>query len=228
MLLDIFPFVLWINLEKSIDRKNKMVQKLNDYKINNMRISAIDGTNNKTSELDKICIISNKISLAENACTCSHLLAIKHFYENIDNDEIIIFEDDVSFEFLQYIPYNWSNFRKTIPINFNIIQLAIATYNPINKYLIKTSLVNKYYCSAAYLITKKYAKILVEKYFDKDGKINLSNKNPVTIDLILSNSGATYSIPIFTYETDDSTIHKEKYWIKKSKMQQLQLWMIKS
>jgi GR25 family glycosyltransferase involved in LPS biosynthesis len=226
MILNNFPKVLWINLDKSINRRKYMESLLSFYIINNQRITAINGTN-LNSEFDNVCIPNKKLSRAENACTCSHLKAMEYFINNMNDDKIIIFEDDVSFDFLDMIPYNWSDFEKKLPNDYQVIQLAITYENgPIDCVLIKTDPSTKYYCSAAYMITREGAKNLLSRYRSTvDNKFDLSIQEFATADSMISSSGSTYSIPIFTYKTSESTIHpKHSYIHNKSKSQQLIMW----
>lgn len=227
MILDNFPRVLWINLDKSTRRKLYMEKLLNSHNIIHTRIKAIDGTNIYDQHLHTLCYINSRLTLAENACTCSHLIALKYFVENMEDDNIIIFEDDVSFEFLEYIPFNWSIFMKNLPEKFDIIQLAITYENGyINNLLIKSDPAMKYYCSAAYLITKEAAKKILSKYYsNKFKKIILHSQEYATADSMISSTGATYSIPIFTYQTLESIIHP-RHLINhnRTKTQQLNIW----
>ncbi|XWV25748.1 glycosyltransferase family 25 [Tupanvirus soda lake] len=227
MILDSFPKVLWINLDRSRKRALYMEKLLSEYNITNTRIKAIDGVNIRDPELNNTCFINRTLTRPENACTCSHLKALKYFVENMEDDYVVVFEDDVSFEFLPLIPFNWSDLIKKLPKDFEVIQLAITHENGnIDNILVKTDPSMKYYCSAAYLITKIGAKKLLDRYYSKEyNKIILYSQEHVTADSMLLSTGATYSIPIFTYLTSESTIHP---WHLKnhnqSKNQQLELW----
>lgn len=225
MILDNFPKVLWINLDKSLNRKIYMETLLKTNNISNTRISAINGLC-KNGDLEKISIINPKISRAENACTCSHLKAIKYFIDHMTDQKVIIFEDDVSFEFLKYIPFNWGVFEKHLPKDYDLIQLAVTVDNgTVKPILLKTTPANHYYCSAAYLITREGGKKLISRYYDKNSMINLLNQTYLTSDAMISSTGNTYSIPIFTYGTSDSTIHPNHSNIhSRSKQNQLFEW----
>lgn len=227
MILDGFPKILWINLDKSTKRRSYMEKLLNSYNLEHIRIPAIDGTNPKNLEFNNICIPNNNFSSMENACTCSHIMALKYFVENIRDDKIIIFEDDVSFEFLKFIPFNWSDLMNNLPKNYHVIQLAITHMRTINNYLIKTNPNMKYFCSAAYLITKTGAKKILERYYNpKIDKINLSEQQYITADSMILSVGNTYSIPIFTYKILDSLIHPLHLYIHRlSKKRQILIWM---
>lgn len=225
MILDHFPKVLWINLNKCEKRNTRMQKLLDSYNIIHTRIRAIDGTNLKNQELDSICVKNNILSNTENACTCSHIKAIEYFVKNISDDKIIIFEDDISFDFLPNIPFDWSVFENNLPKNYDIIQLAITNeFNNVSNTLVKTNPNMKYFCSAAYLITKQAATKILEKYYPND-KIDLALQKYATADSMISSTGNTYSIPIFTYQTYESTIHPSHlYNHNRSKIQQYILW----
>lgn len=226
MILDNFPKVLWINLEKSIDRRKYMEELLNGYGIQHTRIRAINGLDWRDPELKTFCFKNRMISSAENACTCSHFKALQYFVDNITDDKIIIFEDDVSFEFLKYIPYNWSEFEINLPKNYNVVQLAISTTKVVTPNLVKTNPENNYYCTCAYLITKSAAKQILSNYYLKSySKFDLSRAVWATADTALYSLPNTYSIPIFTYCAKDSTIHSRHLNAHiDSKQQQLNMW----
>ena len=226
MKLDKFPKALWINLDKSIDRRRHMEKLLSDYNIEHIRIPAIDGTNPNNVEYKNICIPNNTISAPENACTCSHIKALKYFTENMEDDLVIIFEDDVSFEFLKFIPFNWSDLNNNFPKKYNVIQLAIIN-GSVNNYLIKSNPEMRYFSAAAYLITKAAAKKILEKYYDqKLNIIDLSKQGYGVADLMIFSIGDTYSIPIFTYLIADSTIHPDHVESHKEKKDtQLDMWV---
>ncbi|XWV24516.1 glycosyl transferase family protein [Tupanvirus deep ocean] len=227
MILDGFPKVLWINLDRSRKRALYMEELLSQHGIINTRIKAVDGVDIRDPELNSICYINRRLTRTENACTCSHIKALKYFVESMEDECVVIFEDDVSFEFLPLIPFDWPELMKNLPKDYEVIQLAITHENgDISNVLVKTDPSMKYYCSAAYLITKTGAKKLLDRYYSQEyGKIILYSQEHATADSMLLSTGATYSIPIFTYHTTESTIHP--WHLKshnKSKNQQLELW----
>ena len=195
-----------------------MKKLLDDHKIEHTRISAIDGKN----DISQYCVPSIFISTYANACTTSHMKALQYFVDNIEDDRVIIFEDDVSFEFLPYISGNWSDFEKMLPDDYNVVQLAIITTHPLTtdltQYLGHSS-------AAAYLIKKKAANEILRNYVS-DGKVKLRwNIHPVADHAVYS-LPHTYSIPIFTYLNEDSTIHDDHLDLhKKAKDQQYQAWI---
>lgn len=228
MKLNNFPKVLWINLDKSKDRCEYMEYLLKVYKLNHQRIEGIDGTRSCHQDLENICQPNVKLTPAENACTCSHLKAMKYFLEETDEDQVVIFEDDVSFDFLQYIPYDWSDLMNQLPECYGVIHLAITseTNQNITRELVKTTSSTKYYCSTAYMIKRDAAEKIINEYYSKEeNRFILKNKTNATADAIITNTNSTYSIPIFTYQIGNSLIHPHHWYIHyNSKMKQLAMW----
>ena len=226
MILDNFPKVLWINLDRSNDRRQYMENLLEEYDLTGVRIQAIDGQNKQ--ELDDYCRKTDEMSDLENACSCSHIKAIVHFYDNMVDDYVLIVEDDVSFEFLKYIPYDWSEFYDNLPKNFSTVQLAISRMGGrlVTDSLVKIHSNSRYFCAGAYLLSRWGAKEILDKYYpDRSIKLDLYRKSRVVADLMILNVDDVYSFPIFTYKTSESTIHPEDLPLQnRSKNQQLIMW----
>ena len=207
MILDNFLPVLWINMNRSTERRERMKNLFEKYSIKNTRIEAVDSKNQ--TKLESLCIMNKSITRAENACTMSHFLALRHFVDNMSNDKVIIFEDDVSLEFLPLIPFNWSELVNNLPKNYNVVQLAVCSYRNVYPKIVQISHQTSY-SSVAY-------------------KINLENKKQCTADAVILSLDYTFSIPIFTYETNDSTIHKSHLaFHSRTKKQQLEMWKLVS
>ena len=95
--------ILYINLDKSLERNNYIEDQIGFYKLENIaRISGIDGKQNlniniKEGNLDGIeykNYCGNKFT--ELGCLLSHIKAIKYAYDNNYNETLIV-EDDCYF-----------------------------------------------------------------------------------------------------------------------------------
>lgn len=227
MILDQFPQVLWINLARSMDRRYAMEKLLNSYGLRHQRIEAIDGARSLV-ELETLCFPSPTLSRYETACTLSHLKAIHQFLQMPDS-QVIVFEDDVSFEFLQYIPYDWTDLMKALPADWQVVQLAVSELEPtITLDLVKNIPGDGRYCSCAYLINKAGAQTIIDQYYHRAfNKYVLRHKFRPTADEIICYSAICYSIPIFSYQTNNSTIHDTHLAFHQiSKDHQLNLWKL--
>lgn len=191
----------YINLDKSKDRNNNMINQIQNYKIKNIkRISAFNGNDIKSI---KNGIINgykyynkndNNLTKNELAITMSHLYAI-YIASNEGNENVIIFEDDVEFTLAPYWKKNLNNIINELPKNTDILSL---TYKFINNDM--EIINNKYVNGVAYLVTKKGME-KCKKLFD--GKtFNFNNKCIIWDIGILQNYLNTYSLstPMFLYD----------------------------
>lgn len=178
--------ILYINLDRSSDRKNYME---NEFKKNNIknytRISGVDGkkiTNMKEGIVDGIKY-NNKYtrgSKYELACTLSHLKAIKYAYDNNIN-EVLILEDDASFELMKYWHDSLGNIvKKEAPKDWEILQLYSTKncFNKIEKKFVRRTN-DDCFSTVVYLINKKGMKKVLDFCYDNNrfelGKI-INNK----------------------------------------------------
>lgn len=204
--------ILWINLNDSTVRNNKMVMQLNNYN-NNFRIEAIDGRNKdsffKTYDLNYINYHGFSTGLI--AVICSHIKAIYHSF-NKNYEHVCIFEDDVNFELVNKFPHTINDILEKAPPNWEIIQLYycenlenfFADYieNGLNIYE-----GGEIYSGSAYIINKNGMKKILEKV-ETDGISKFYFKTPITSPemFIYSSCGLNYykiNCPfIYNYDTE--------------------------
>lgn len=208
--LNNFPKVLWLNLDKSVHRKQYMEEQFAYWGIeDHVRISGYDGTSDDVTTYLKGKVPDN-MNQGEIGCCMTHLKALKYFVEETDLDEIMICEDDVDFSTAKHWTFTWKDIRKRIPYNFDTIQFTIINPNGITLKLHQRYIND--FSAACYLITRHHAtKIL--KFHDKGtDKWRLDNgvkPRAVSEDLILD-GGKGYAVPIFSYRLDlGSAIHPE-------------------
>jgi hypothetical protein len=206
------PHILWINLDRSKDRYDYI---LNLFKNNNIknhtRISAVDGNHISTEE------INHQVGKYVYATLKSHLKAIKYYVDNRNTigDMCMIVEDDISFDYTKYWNKSFSEYFKDFPNDWEIIKL-FNNYETVGHILKEIKISNlkdhKNYGANCYIIKYESAiKILNEynnsykskypHYFVSDrGMIHICN---------------TYSLPLFTFRDDnDSNIIQSKQWLE--------------
>lgn len=187
--------ILYINLNRAIDRKNKIEKVFKENNLNYMRIEAIDGNCLNHTELKKQYKY-RKMTTNEIACTLSHIKAIQHAWNNNYN-EVIIMEDDCSFEYIQYKSTSIKNLTN-INIDWEIIQLGIICdeniYNSFIEMFSKNKLIKSCYYSlgaVAYLINRKgMEKIL--NYFSQTKKLKVAD------EYVYEVTNTYLTIPYFT------------------------------
>jgi GR25 family glycosyltransferase involved in LPS biosynthesis len=205
--------IYWINLDRSIDRRERLEKIFIENELNNKRIQAVDGKNIDIDNIKKnytIKRIYSKQLRSAIGCTLSHIKAIKEAYDdNLEN--VIIMEDDCNFEYLKYKKFTLNEIMK-IKDDWEIIQLSSISRNKINIELGKyKNDLAKMSCwgTAAYLINKNGMKNVLEN-FEKKKEILVS-------DLLIYGYANTYvSIPYFTYHfTKDIQSNIREYSEKK-------------
>ena len=96
------PHIYWINLDADEDRREYMENQFEYWEIeNHTRIEGIDAREDDPAVYLK-GIIPNDVTTNELGCCLSHLKAIKHFYENTDDEYCLILEDDANLDLAHY------------------------------------------------------------------------------------------------------------------------------
>ena len=223
------PYIYYINLDRSIERKESIEKHFYDFNIiNYKRIKAIDIKENQDLSFLKNGLPRN-LKPVEAAVVYSHIKAIKEFLSS-NNEWAIICEDDVSLSFSKYWSFSWNDFFLRIPNNANIVQLAISTRGtkPFDFHLHQRTFWD-FNCTA-YLINKKQAADIINKYcidekidlnlyiitneYDSDNENSFLQEKSATAEEVVYgiNKNTAYSAPIFGYSVStESTINKETY-----------------
>jgi len=197
-----------LNLDGQPERWEHMVNQFKYWEIENyIRVSAYDGREDDLSD-----IITGRypelMSGGEIGCTTSHLKAMKEFLKT-DAPYAIMMEDDCSLELVKFWNFSWVDFYAHLPYDWDVVQIAIICTGDIHVKLHKR-FVNDF-STACYMITRHHAEKLI-KHHCRGEKYKLDNgvkPRPVADDLIY-NSGNTYSMPLFIYQTElGSSIHPE-------------------
>ena len=203
--------IYWINMNKSIDRHEYIINlfKTHDIK-NHKRIEGIDGC-----ELN-ICNynIENNMTKNELGCVLSHIKAIKQAYLDLlenGKEYALICEDDISFDYLKYHNKNPIDLIKQDGNNYQceLLQLAICCRNEHNNIISKFQnnilLKGNRDCTTCYLIKKSGMEKIIAYSNNKNNIIKCAD------NLIYEIVNSSYTKPMFTYCNSSkflSTIHK--------------------
>jgi hypothetical protein len=138
----------------------------------------------------------------------SHLRAIKGWYYGTDEPYAFFCEDDISFETVKYWNFTWEEFFNRLPEDWECIQLSWVREQYRN---FSIEFRNRCWCDwsgCAYLISRKYAKKVVESYYfghvfntDFKGQDRVHRPEwariPVIETVIFSTVGKVYGFPLF-------------------------------
>ena len=203
------PAIYWLNLDADENRRFYMEEQFKYWEItNHTRISGYDAREDDVSEYLKGRIPDN-VSQPELGCCMSHLKAIKHFYEETDDEYCMILEDDVDFSTVRYWNFTWHEFVGLLPYDWDCIQMTTITTGDIHVKL-HLKFINDF-SAAAYLISRHHAAKIMKHHVRGD-KYKLDNgcKPRAVADDLIYNSGNTYAIPLLLYKTElGSSIHPE-------------------
>jgi GR25 family glycosyltransferase involved in LPS biosynthesis len=164
--------IYYINLDKRVDRRlyfNNQVEELNLKNV--FRIKAVDGNSMQEQ--------FNGMSNVETACSVSHLLALKEFLES-DFEFAIICEDDVDLLNSKKINFNFYDIFKDSEDKPVCLQTSISLRKEDTMPFKIVDRSYWYFCTASYIVNKKYAQILVDSYFINN-KINFDNFQNISV-----------------------------------------------
>ena len=224
--IDGIDVIYWINLDRSIDRKTKMIKVLSNFNIKNIRIEASDG---KLESDENIYgkFITDKFIMTkiEYSCLLSHLNTIKEF-ANSNYETALIFEDDISLEFSIYWNKPISKIISEAPKDWEIIMLGYLNNENIKDLYTKNTIQNTIVSAFSYIINKKSAYKLINNIY-KNNKYYLTSKFKHQSDHFLYRMLKTYcyKYSYFTYANNNiTTIHDSQLPFEYSKKSTIYEW----
>jgi GR25 family glycosyltransferase involved in LPS biosynthesis len=207
--------IVWINLDRSPDRREYMINLLKDINIPNFRISAIDGKSYDDIEsIYKNIPLERKLSKSEIACTLSHIKAI-NYLKNIPGEYFIVCENDISFNNIILFDHDLKTIILDCP-KFDILMLNKTFLKPLKEKYSKWNdyFYNKYEqvgSTVCYVISRNGINKIINnaKYIDDNNFILNKNNNLDVADIYIYKNIDTY-IYKYNYITtliEQSTIH---------------------
>jgi FkbM family methyltransferase len=195
--LENFPSTYYVSLEESVDRQKNLERQFEEYNI--IPTSIIS---KRYSESDDVVTgkYAHTLNDGTKGCVVSHLKAIKQWYENTDENYAFFCEDDLSLETIQYWNFTWEEFIESLPEDADCVQLLTIRSN-----FDSFELRERYWDdwgATAYIITRDYAERMINKYIH-NGVYNLELDNdiqPLIENILFTNSGKSYTIPLFVEE----------------------------
>ena len=158
--LENFPTIYCASLIESENRRNNIIKEFLNYSIQN--INFLLSERQLKDDPNIIGKYKDVMDLGTIGATVSHLTMIKKWYYETDEAYAFFCEDDLSLETVEYWNFSLENFLNNLPENWDCIQLMC-----IGKNLNKIHLRKRYWDDwsvGAYLISRKYAKILIDSF----------------------------------------------------------------
>lgn len=232
------PTFYWINLDRSQDRRDRIAGEFKKHDVGNVRIPAVDGRAlefTRGPRGESVCELGTftASSLVDvlQACTLSHLKAVKMFYESGDAVGVIC-EDDMTFEYLPKWKDSLADVIGEAPPDCDVLQLGVILDPAFHNESSSTAAQSNYrllfatekyiprvfggfsscWSTIAYSITRAGAKKLLEAH-----NTDASGKHHITVeDYAADLEGVyhrdlniyTFYRPLFTYPAEnDSLLH---------------------
>jgi GR25 family glycosyltransferase involved in LPS biosynthesis len=186
--------IVWINLERSKERRNYMETQFKKYNItNHKRIEACDGNSlDNVLGRGKLCGIEfynkRKMKKAELGCTLSHIKCIMEA-ENRGDEYTIICEDDINMVTMRFWDFTIKDIINKLPHDWTILQISdISSLKrglkdmfglKYVKYPQKVHILKNEHKFGAtmYIINERGRRNILEKLV-KDGIVILDNSTP--------------------------------------------------
>ena len=208
-----FPHVYYFNMDEEETRRVYMEKQFDNYGINYTRVSSNRFDASKVQDwsvflydADLLIKNNNSVGLRVLANFVSHITFLKEWYDNGDEDIIILMEDDYDLSLIDYWHFDWNYFMNHIPFDWDTIQLGYEHFERIQFFLS-----HKDYRSFNFgptLINRNHVKKILDLYL-VDGKIKGRGNNAyeiddtrVSVDSSINHVGKNYTIPIITTNTD--------------------------
>jgi len=220
-LINNIDIIFWINLDRSFDRKENMLNLLKNFNIPNYRVSAVDGEiikdidtkyfkNMSIIDSSRITYTKNRFSNKEFATLLSHLNAIDMYsnFNNLEYNVALICEDDLSLDFINYWKKSILEIINNAPKDWDIIMLGYFSLK-IN-YEEEYPKWNGEWSAISYLIKHSSAKKLCE--LKKDKKWVYNDCDSMVADSFIFSKLNTYlyKYPYMTFPNNNySTIHED-------------------
>lgn len=215
-----------INLEDSIDRKDKILEQFSHYK-NLHFVKAVDGRNEKKFREKYIVNYSSsrKFTTSLIAVICSHAKAIKMSYENGD-EYACVFEDDVNLELLSKYKYTLNDLI-SYNIDWDIVQLYYTeniqeNYSHFLSDGIKLLKREINYSGTCYIINRIGMKKILNQIIITDGVEHFDIKKDILdVEHIIFNYINSYivNLPCVYYFSDNMTFESYEEDMPKVKLE---------
>jgi hypothetical protein len=166
--LENFPSVYYVSLEESTDRQKNLERQFAEYGITP---TAIISKRYSESDDEITGKFLDQMNGGTIGCAVSHIKAIRKWYEETDEEYAFFCEDDLSLETIQYWDFTWEEFIETIPEGSLYVQLLLIRDN-YETFKIRKKLWDDW-AATAYILTREYAKLLVDSYCLGEKKFHL-------------------------------------------------------
>lgn len=207
------PHIYYTNLDNRVDRREYMESQFKKWNITNF--TRVSGTKYLASEVDKwrhlvdgdIYLFGHHPAVTGNAMT--HVELFVDWLENTDDELMILMEDDIDLELIQYWHFDWGYLMKHIPYDWDCIQLGFESQT-IVKFFLHPKLPFRTYFGPC-MLNRRYVQKLVDLHYSNgrflfNKQLNnyqiLTEGGGISVDYFICENGRTYCLPLLTVNND--------------------------
>lgn len=169
MQFDDHPAMNYINLYESVDRRDFMERQFKDYGITKYKVYNA----RRYEEYKESCVVSGRFvdEVNHHGTNITLLRCIKHWLDTTNEDYGIFLEDDTSFETSKYWSFTWSEFVRSLPENWEVVQIIrLNDWGDGRIAILSCRLRNWDDWGATCIMTRAYAQKLIEAYMISDNE----------------------------------------------------------
>jgi len=229
------PKVYYFNSDDNVNRKEYIETNLSNYKVSCYERVPLKFDKNNLSEWKDLILDKKnyKLSISTASYAIVVLEFLKNWYENTEEESLIISKDTIDFGTLEYLPFDWQEIMNRLPYDWDCLLLGFENLNYIPFYL--HPIVPGHTFSIA-MLNRRYVKKII-KLHCIDDKYNLTNKiankkfglKSGTVDYFIGHCGKTYCLPIFPNNLEFFDIKSKKYTlIKNNRIKYYEWWRFDS
>ena len=217
------PTFYYFNSDTSAPLHKHMERNLINLKVKNyQRVSTSKYTNSNVNDWKDLLVNrpKYKLPIATAGYSISILEFLKDWFDNTEEDTLIISRDTIHFGIVEHLHFDWSYLMSRLPYDWDCLMLGFENLNYIPFYLHQILPAHTF---GTALLNRRYVKKLIKIHCEGD-KYNLSNfsanKNfglaSGTPDYFIGHCGKTYCVPIFPNHTDFFAKETKKYQLVKA------------
>ena len=204
-----FPKAYYMSLEECTDRQFNIKKQFDEYGVS---LGAV--ISKRFHECNDVLTgeYLHQLNAGTAGCCVSHLKAIKHWYDNYDDDYAFFCEDDLSLETVKYWNFTWEQFINNLPSDWDIVQL-LTIREDFGDFKLRERHWDDW-SATAYILKREYAKKIIDTYIREDSyhlEIPNSSVMPLIENILFTTLGKAYTVPLFVEEIKfQSTFSKEQ------------------
>lgn len=210
--------MLYINLDRSVERRERMETELSSRSIQYERIAAVDGNvlyadGDGPDETFVKLPKTHSQTPGEIGCALSHIRAAQVLLDR-GHEYALIMEDDIHLTFYEEWRIGLRGIVENLaPPEWQVLQLTVNNVRVLRTLLgLGTPFVGwrkNHWSTGAYLLRRSGALRVINEYVD-NGRFVLPSSTQLVSDVLMFNGPSvfTFTRPLFDHEIAESTIHQ--------------------